>query len=174
MFWYTYIFINFLSVFAGLLTLFSSSTINLLLLMVLITFFQGINLLLLGANMLSLYLIIIYLGAIVILFSFMVLFINWEEEIKNFKTSLKIMFFVTGVLITHIPLILVLNNNSYEFNNDKILLLKKEITNNTLSSIEYASSVFYSVYLIILFTMVLILCLGLLLVIRLVLNKDSK
>ena len=101
MFWYTYIFINFLSVFAGLLTLFSSSTINLLLLMVLITFFQGINLLLLGANMLSLYLIIIYLGAIVILFSFMVLFINWEEEIKNFKTSLKIMFFVTGMLITH-------------------------------------------------------------------------
>ena len=174
MFWYTYIFINFLSVFAGLLTLFSSSTINLLLLMVLITFFQGINLLLLGANMLSLYLIIIYLGAIVILFSFMVLFINWEEEIKNFKTSLKIMFFVTGVLITHIPFIFVLNNNSYEFNNDKILLLKKEITNNTLSSIEYASSVFYSVYLVILFTMVLILCLGLLLVIRLVLNKDSK
>lgn len=173
MFWYTYLFINFLSVFAGLLTLFSSSTINLLLLMVSITFFQGINLLLLGANMLSLYLIIIYLGAIVILFSFMVLFINWEEEIKNFKTSLKIMFFVTGVLITHIPLIFVLNN-SYEFNNDKILLLKKEITNNTLSSIEYASGVFYSVYLIILFTMVLILCLGLLLVIRLVLNKDSK
>ena len=174
MFWYTYLFINFLSVFAGLLTLFSSSTINLLLLMVSITFFQGINLLLLGANMLSLYLIIIYLGAIVILFSFMVLFINWEEEIKNFKTSLKIMFFVTGVLITHIPLIFALNNNSYEFNNDKILLLKKEITNNTLSSIEYASGVFYSVYLIILFTMVLILCLGLLLVIRLVLNKDSK
>lgn len=174
MFWYTYLFINFLSVFAGLLTLFSSSTINLLLLMVLITFFQGINLLLLGANMLSLYLIIIYLGAIVILFSFMVLFINWEEEIKNFKTSLKIMFFIVGVLITHIPLILALNNNSYEFNNDKILLLKKEITNSTLSSIEYASSVFYSVYLIILFTMILILCLGLLLVIRLVLNKDSK
>ena len=174
MFWYTYLFINFLSVFAGLFTLFSSSTINLLLLIVLITFFQGVNLLLLGANMLSLYLIIIYLGAIVILFSFMVLFINWEEEIKNFKTNLKIMVFVTGTLMSHIPLILVLDNNSHEFNNDKILLLKKEITNNTLSSIEYASSVFYSVYLIILFTMVLILCLGLLLVIRLVLNEDSR
>ena len=174
MFWYTYLFINFLSVFAGLLTLFSSSTINLLLLIVLITFFQGINLLLLGANMLSLYLIIIYLGAIVILFSFMVLFINWEEEIKNFKTNLKIMVFFTGILMSHIPLILVLDNNSHEFNNDKILLLKKEITNNTLSSIEYASSVFYSVYLIILFTMVLILCLGLLLVIRLVLSEDSR
>ena len=84
------------------------------------------------------------------------------------------MVFFTGILMSHIPLILVLDNNSHEFNNDKILLLKKEITNNTLSSIEYASSVFYSVYLIILFTMVLILCLGLLLVIRLVLSEDSR
>lgn len=174
MFWFTYLFLNFLSVFAGLLSLFSSSTINLLLLIVIITFFQGINLLLLGANMLSLYLIIIYLGAIVILFSFMVLFINWEEETNNFKTSLKVFFFIMAIILSHTPLALTLNNNSHEFNNSKILLLKKEINNSNLGSIEYTSSVFYSVYLIILFTMVLILSLGLLLVIRLVLNKDTN
>nr|YP_010889924.1 NADH dehydrogenase subunit 6 [Diphyes dispar]WJJ69884.1 NADH dehydrogenase subunit 6 [Diphyes dispar] len=174
MFWYTYLFLNFLSVLAGLLTLFSSSTVNLLLLIVIITFFQGLNLLLLGANMLSLYLIIIYLGAIVILFSFMVLFINWEEEIKRFRTKIKVILLFMAILLSHIPLILTLDLNSYIFNYQKLCNFKEEILNNTTDSIGYVSNILYGTYLITLLTMVLILSLGLLLVIRLVLNKNTK
>lgn len=174
MFWYTYLFLNFLSVLAGFLTLFSSSTVNLLLLIVIITFFQGLNLLLLGANMLSLYLIIIYLGAIVILFSFMVLFINWEEEIKRFRTKIKVILLFMAILLSNIPLILTVDLNSYIFNYQRLLNFKEEVLNNTIDSIGYVSNILYGTYLITLLTMVLILSLGLLLVIRLVLNKNTK
>ena len=174
MFWYTYLFLNFLSVFAGLLTMYSSTTINLLLLIVIITFFQGINLLLLGANLISLYLMIIYLGAIVILFSFMVLFINWEEQIKTLKSTLKIISFLIGIVFTHIPLVLSLDSNPLRMSTKKIESFGSQIINGTIDSINYLSNVFYSIYLLILVIMILILFLGLLLVIRLVLNKEHK
>ena len=55
-----------------------------------------------------------------------------------------------------------------------MLIFKEEILNNTTDSIGYVSNILYSTYLITLLTMILILSLGLLLVIRLVLNKNTK
>jgi len=77
------------------LCILTNSTIILLLNIIFIIFIQGLNLLLLGINIFSIYLIIIYIGAIVILFSFMILFINWIEE-KNqigLKKKIIISFF---------------------------------------------------------------------------------
>jgi hypothetical protein len=79
-----------------------------------------------------------------------------------------------AILLSHIPLILTVDLNSYIFNYQKLLNFKEEVLNNTIDSIGYVSNILYGTYLITLLTMVLILSLGLLLVIRLVLNKNTK
>nr|YP_010889932.1 NADH dehydrogenase subunit 6 [Abylopsis tetragona]WJJ69893.1 NADH dehydrogenase subunit 6 [Abylopsis tetragona] len=91
-FWYIYSFLSFISLTLLLLSFFHNSIINLLLNIVFILFLQSINGLLIGINIFSLYLIIIYLGAIVILFSFMILFINISENPKS-TGLIKISFF---------------------------------------------------------------------------------
>ena len=79
-----------------------------------------------------------------------------------------------AILLSHIPLILTVDLNSYIFNYQRLLNFKEEVLNNTIDSIGYVSNILYGTYLITLLTMVLILSLGLLLVIRLVLNKNTK
>ena len=114
-FLYIYSFLSFISLTLLLLSFFHVSTINLLLNIVFILFFQSVNGLLLGINIFSLYLIIIYLGAIVILFSFMVLFINILES--SFSPFLKKIGFITlSFLIFHLNLVLWLkwNKEGYE------------------------------------------------------------
>ena len=104
----------------------------------------------------------------------MVLFINWEEQIKTLKSTLKIISFLIGIIFTHIPLVLSLDSNPLRMSTKKIESFGSQIINGTIDSINYLSNVFYSIYLLILVIMILILFLGLLLVIRLVLNKEHK
>lgn len=62
---------------------FSRTTVQLLLVVVGIVFLQGLLLISIGSSMIGSYLMIIYIGAIVILFAFCILFINSKELTEN-------------------------------------------------------------------------------------------
>ena len=91
----TYIFIlltNMIIIVTSIIFLSTNESVNKLISFVIIVFFQGLILLSLGSNILSLFLIIIYVGAIAILFCFMIYFINMQKE-KYFKdTRWKLIF----------------------------------------------------------------------------------
>ena len=80
-------------------TIFKSSSTNLLLLMVCLVFFNGLILINLGNSLLGIYLIIIYIGAIVILFSFCILFLNLKEVKILPKLGLKKFSYLCSILL---------------------------------------------------------------------------
>jgi len=165
--WYIYFLINIVSIFAGACSIFASSTINLLLYIVIIIFSQGISLLMLSTNIISLYLIIVYLGAIVILFSFMILFVNWRNEVSSIKPFYKILtvVFFLGILIlvTHeLGLKGILVSSWGGLNSNGEFDIMQGIAMN-----------FYDELLIPLLIMVNVLMLGLILVIRIILRPEQ-
>jgi NADH:ubiquinone oxidoreductase subunit 6 (subunit J) len=87
--------------------IYANTTIQLLLVVIVVVFLQGLILLSLGNSIIGSYIIIIYIGAIVILFAFCILFINTKELVKENKKNLnpnqslkgvKIMFFLFLIL----------------------------------------------------------------------------
>ena len=165
--WYIYFLINMVSVFAGACSVFASSTINLLLYIVIIILSQGISLLMLSTNIISLYLIIVYLGAIVILFSFMILFVNWRNEVsllKPFYKVLTVTFFLgTLTLVTHelgLKHVLITSWGGLNLNGEFDVM--QGIAMN-----------FYNELLIPLLIMVNVLMLGLILVIKVILRPEQ-
>lgn len=81
-----FIILQIFTLFSLIFGLLSTSIINFLLYTVLVILFQGLALLLVKNTILGLYLLIVYLGAIVILFAFMVLFVN-NSLTKNYSES---------------------------------------------------------------------------------------
>lgn len=165
--WQTYFFISLVTVISGTLSIFAGSTINLLLYVVIIIFSQGVSLLMLSTNIVSLYLIIVYLGAIVILFSFMILFVNWKGETRSLKIYYKLLIataFSSGfIFFLHLIGVSHLKNSSL---GGVSSLSEHDIMKNI-------SEVFYSELLAPLFLMVNILMLGLILVIRIILRPEN-
>lgn len=162
----TFLILNILSLITLTLNIKSPSTIKLLISLVIITFFQGLSLISLGVSILGIYLIIIYIGAIVILFAFCILFINSEikeEKIKNKKVFL---FYVISVIITLISLF-----SNKNFSNSWLLKDSFRILSEN-SYLKLVAVELYSKLISPLIIMIMILILGLIIVIRIILNKE--
>jgi len=162
----TFLILNILSLITLTLNIKSPSTIKLLISLVIITFFQGLSLISLGVSILGIYLIIIYIGAIVILFAFCILFINSEikeEKIKNKKVFL---FYVISVIITLISLF-----SNKNFSNSWLLKDNFRILSEN-SYLKLVAVELYSKLISPLIIMIMILILGLIIVIRIILNKE--
>ena len=71
--------LSILGIILAVIGMFSRTTVQLLLVVVGIVFLQGLLLISIGSSMIGSYLMIIYIGAIVILFAFCILFINSKE-----------------------------------------------------------------------------------------------
>ena len=168
--------LSFFTIIAIFMGIFSKTTIQLLLVVVIIVFFQGLILIALGNSIIGTYLMIIYIGAIVILFAFCILFINTKEfhekekhsqlinsteTVNIFKILFLIFIFIFWEIISYIGV---------------CAPQKKEMTINysILSESNYMlyfSSNLYSTLIISLFIMILILLLGLILTIKIIKNK---
>ena len=162
----TYVFIlltNIIIMVTSIIFLSTNESVNKLISFVIIVFFQGLILLSLGSNILSLFLIIIYVGAIAILFCFMIYFINMQKE-KYFKdTRWKLIF--TFTYITLYTLIIIREKLRFK----EVLISEK--LKGELNTMESIGQIYYSNLTTPLFIMVLILMLGLILVIKITLNK---
>ena len=164
--WFIYFLINLVSIFASVCSIFVSSTINLLLYIVIIIFSQGMSLLMMSTNIISLYLIIVYLGAIVILFSFMILFVNWKDETPSLNPLYQALSFVV-LLVTFTLLIHELGVENISLTSWGGLHLDSEF--DVMQGIAIK---FYGELLVPLLIMVSILMLGLVLVIKIILRPE--
>ena len=150
------------------LCILTNSTIILLLNIIFIIFIQGLNLLLLGINIFSIYLIIIYIGAIVILFSFMILFINWIEEKNQIGFKKKIIISLFYFFFIHLIFIfwLKIQRNGLE-NYFRVYDLNNFFLNFSFDSMKNIGLILYNEYIFPIIFLICILFLGLILVIKL-------
>ena len=81
--------LSFLTILLAIVGVFSQTTVQLLLVVVGVVFLQGLLLVSLGSSMIGSYLMIIYIGAIVILFAFCILFINSKELTRGSRELVK-------------------------------------------------------------------------------------
>lgn len=158
-----------IAIFIGL---FSKTTIQLLLVVVIVVFIQGLVLLSLGNSIIGSYIIIIYIGAIVILFAFCILFINSKETssntIKNHFTHQgieKLLTFTFILFLWEIFSSLVSGHLIKTEVNSSFDILTE--SNYMLSFAEHL----FSNLLIPLLLMILILLLGLILTIKIIKKK---
>ena len=158
--------LSFLSLVLTFIGLFSVTTIQLLLVVVGIVFIQGLILISLGSSIIGTYIMIIYIGAIVILFAFCILFINSKEIKENYKNFIKKLFYLIIILfIWRLSLNFILTNPSIKILNYSFDLI---------TEINYMSNLgkfIFSEMLIPLFLMLGILLLGLLITIKIIKNK---
>lgn len=164
----TFLILNILSLIILTLNIKSPSTIKLLISLVIITFFQGLSLICLGVSILGIYLIIIYIGAIVILFAFCILFINSETKEEKIKVKNKkiFLFYMLSIIIT----LLALFNNK-NFSNNWLLKNNFKILSEN-SYLKLVAVELYNKLILPLIIMIMILILGLVIVIRIILNKE--
>lgn len=150
------------------LCILTNSTIILLLNIIFIIFIQGLNLLLLGINIFSIYLIIIYIGAIVILFSFMILFINWIEEKNQIGLKKKIIISLFYFFFIHLIFIfwLKIQRNGLE-NYFRVYDLNNFFLNFSFDSMKNIGLILYNEYIFPIIFLICILFLGLILIIKL-------
>ena len=150
------------------LCILTNSTIILLLNIIFIIFIQGLNLLLLGINIFSIYLIIIYIGAIVILFSFMILFINWIEEKNQIGLKKKIIISLFYFFFIHLIFIfwLKIQKNGLE-NYFRVYDLNNFFLNFSFDSMKNIGLILYNEYIFPIIFLICILFLGLILIIKL-------
>ena len=150
------------------LCILTNSTIILLLNIIFIIFIQGLNLLLLGINIFSIYLIIIYIGAIVILFSFMILFINWIEEKNQIGFKKKIIISLFYFFFIHLIFIfwLKIQRNGLE-NYFRVYDLNNLFLNFSFDSMKNIGLILYNEYIFPIIFLICILFLGLILIIKL-------
>jgi len=150
------------------LCILTNSTIILLLNIIFIIFIQGLNLLLLGINIFSIYLIIIYIGAIVILFSFMILFINWIEEKNQIGLKKKIIISLFYFFFIHLIFIfwLKIQRNGLE-NYFRVYDLNNLFLNFSFDSMKNIGLILYNEYIFPIIFLICILFLGLILIIKL-------
>lgn len=161
--------LNIISLISIVIGVHCNTTIQLLLVVVIIVFTQGISLITIGSSIIGSYLIIIYIGAIVILFAFCILFINSkelkEEKMKKLHTiSLGGIFFLIweGITstITYKPMLSDFNNF---FN----------ITPEINYLIGFSKGL-YDRLILPLGIMILVLILGLILVIKIIGRPDTN
>jgi len=160
----TFLILNILCLIILLFNFNSNSIIKLLISLVIITLFQGLSLICLGVSILGIYLIVIYIGAIVILFAFCILFINNEPiEKRNYKKYFLI--HIISIITAIISVIYSKNfyNNSSAKNNIKFL--------SENSYLKIIAIEIYNNLLVPLLIMILLLLLGLIIVIRILLDK---
>ena len=150
------------------LCILTNSTIILLLNIIFIIFIQGLNLLLLGINIFSIYLIIIYIGAIVILFSFMILFINWIEEKNQIGLKKKIIISLFYFFFIHLIFIfwLKIQRNGLE-NYFRVYDLNNLFLKFSFDSMKNIGLILYNEYIFPIIFLICILFLGLILIIKL-------
>ena len=150
------------------LCILTNSTIILLLNIIFIIFIQGLNLLLLGINIFSIYLIIIYIGAIVILFSFMILFINWIEEKNQIGLKKKIIISLFYFFFIHLIFIfwLKIQRNGLE-NYFRVYDLNNLFLNFSFDSMKNIGLILYNEYIFPIIFLICILFLGLIFIIKL-------
>ena len=150
------------------LCILTNSTIILLLNIIFIIFIQGLNLLLLGINIFSIYLIIIYIGAIVILFSFMILFINWIEEKNQIGLKKKIIISLFYFFFIHLIFIfwLKIQRNGLE-NYFRVYDLNNFFLNFSFDSMKNIGLILYNEYIFPIIFLICTLFLGLILIIKL-------
>lgn len=162
----TFLILNILSLIILTLNMKSPSTIKLLISLVIITFFQGLSLICLGVSILGIYLIIIYIGAIVILFAFCILFINSEVKEERIKDKRISLLYLVSVIISLISLF-----NSKNFSNSWLLKSNFKILSEN-SYLKLVAIELYNKLILPLIIMIMILILGLVIVIRVILNKE--
>lgn len=165
--WHVYFFINIISILAGVCSIFATSTINLLLYIVVIIFSQGISLLMLSTNIISLYLIIVYLGAIVILFSFMILFVNWKSKVAITNPFYQFIILLLFILL-FIAFMHELGIKQVPLTSWGGLTLESEF-----DVMQGMAMNFYNELLVPLLIMVNVLMLGLILVIKIILKPEK-
>ena len=175
--------LSFFTLVAIFLGIFSQTTIQLLLVVVIIVFFQGLILIAIGNSIIGSYLMIIYIGAIVILFAFCILFINSKEfesnntknaeisqlEIKgsnnNNNNIIKITYFI-GILVIWEIIANIYSWLTIKSTVNSFYAILTESNYIGLFSIEL-----YSILILPLFLMILILLLGLILTIKIIKNR---
>jgi len=162
----TFLILNILSLIILTLNMKSPSTIKLLISLVIITFFQGLSLICLGVSILGIYLIIIYIGAIVILFAFCILFINSEVKEERIKDKRISLLYLISVIISLVSLF-----NSKNFSNSWLLKSNFKILSEN-SYLKLVAIELYNKLILPLIIMIMILILGLVIVIRVILNKE--
>jgi NADH-quinone oxidoreductase subunit J len=162
----TFLILNILSLIILTLNMKSPSTIKLLISLVIITFFQGLSLICLGVSILGIYLIIIYIGAIVILFAFCILFINSEVKEERIKDKRISLLYLVSVIISLVSLF-----NSKNFSNSWLLKSNFKILSEN-SYLKLVAIELYNKLILPLIIMIMILILGLVIVIRVILNKE--
>lgn len=162
----TFLILNILSLIILTLNMKSPSTIKLLISLVIITFFQGLSLICLGVSILGIYLIIIYIGAIVILFAFCILFINSEVKEERIKDKRISLLYLVSVIISLVSL-----SNSKNFSNSWLLKSNFKILSEN-SYLKLVAIELYNKLILPLIIMIMILILGLVIVIRVILNKE--
>lgn len=162
----TFLILNILSLIILTLNMKSPSTIKLLISLVIITFFQGLSLICLGVSILGIYLIIIYIGAIVILFAFCILFINSEVKEERIKDKRISLLYLISVIISLVSLF-----NSKNFSNSWLLKSNFKILSEN-SYLKLVAIELYNKLILPLIIMIMILILGLVIVIRVILDKE--
>lgn len=166
MYFISFIFsLNFISFVFIILGIFSISTVQLLLVMVMIVFIQGMVLIGSGGGLIGSYLIIIYIGAIVILFAFCILFINTKENTKVFLRKNKILMYLSLSLIIWE---IITSFLTYQVHAQLTNPFKISPEVNFLSDF---SKVFYNDFILPLIIMIMVLMLGLILIMRIIEKK---
>ena len=145
---------------------FSRTTVQLLLVVVGIVFLQGLLLISIGSSMIGSYLMIIYIGAIVILFAFCILFINSKELTES----------NTGIMKKLSSLLLALVFWEIISGYVSTIPFSSSLESNFLSSSEvnymlYIGRLVFGELLIPLLLMLGILILGLFITIKIIKNK---
>ena len=145
---------------------FSRTTVQLLLVVVGIVFLQGLLLISIGSSMIGSYLMIIYIGAIVILFAFCMLFINSKELTES----------NTGIMKKLSSLLLALVFWEIISGYVSTIPFSSSLESNFLSSSEvnymlYIGRLVFGELLIPLLLMLGILILGLFITIKIIKNK---
>lgn len=141
-----------LLILSGLMVAFSANPVESVLFLILTFFNAGAILIMFNAEFLGLIFIIVYVGAIAVLFLFVVMMLNVKihENIftklfsKNFRNSILALFFiylVSVILFVYLNSIFHSQNVNTEFNNSAVLF-------DTLNNIDVLGQVLYNYYLI--------------------------
>lgn len=141
-----------LLILSGLMVAFSANPVESVLFLILTFFNAGAILVMFNAEFLGLIFIIVYVGAIAVLFLFVVMMLNVKvhENIftklfsKNIRNSILALFFiylVSVILFVYLNSIFHSQNVNTEFNNSALLF-------DTLNNIDILGQVLYNYYLI--------------------------
>lgn len=141
-----------LLILSGLMVAFSANPVESVLFLILTFFNAGAILVMFNAEFLGLIFIIVYVGAIAVLFLFVVMMLNVKihENIfaklfsKNFRNSILALFFiylVSVILFVYLNSIFHSQNVNTELNNSALLF-------DTLNNIDVLGQVLYNYYLI--------------------------